>query len=148
MSTKLTELARDFDSVLKARIQRHFEYDSFDIHFDHNTVKRLDDAVNCIGLSVYGMGYTESEINITLQFSEELTGQCGNNLFHYCQLSIANSGDFFVVLDSDALDDDWNVRLTTSYDQHLFSKATDVELNAAIEKLRFAFQTKLISIPS
>jgi hypothetical protein len=146
MNPKVSALALDLEIAIKGCIDTNFEEDNFLIKFDHQTINRFDDAFHGIGLSTYGMSYTESEIRITLQLSLELTELCGNNLFHFCQFSIDNSGNFDVELDSTALDEAWHVSLMTPFDQHLINKATTNDIEKAIEHLRLAFQTKLLTI--
>lgn len=146
MNHNLITLTQALESLLKTRIKQNFVHNSFDIHFDHNSISRLDDALRDIGLTAYGMSYTESEICITLQFSYDLTVQCENNLFHYCQFSLVNSGNFDIALDNDALEETWHVKLNTSYDQHLHSVATTEEIDEALKRLWFAFQSKLLPV--
>lgn len=144
MTPTLTALTQDFETALMGALKRNFVMGSFRIRFGHDTVQQLDEALRAIGLSVHAMNYAEDAICITLQLSDDMVEACGNSLFHYCQFSINNDGDFIVDLDDDALDEGLNVRLTTPYDQPLFTKASTTEIDAAANSLRTSFQTRLL----
>ena len=109
-------------------------------------IEKLNDALEPIGFSVYGMSYTEDATCITLQLSNEMTEACGNKIFHYCQFSVINDGEFMVELDEAALDNGLSVRLTTPYDQHMFNNATHAEIDAAAANLQMALQTQLLKV--
>lgn len=144
MTPTLTALTQDFETALMGALKRGFVMGSFCIRFGHDTLQQLNEALEAIGLSVHAMNYAEDAICITLQLSDDMVEACGNSLFHYCQFSINNDGDFIVDLDDDALDEGLNVRLTTPYDQPLFTKATTTEIDVAANNLRTAFQTRLL----
>lgn len=144
MTPTLTALTQDFETALMGALKRNFVTGSIRIRFGHDTVQQLDEALRAFGLSVHAMNYAEDAICITLQLSDDMVEACGNSLFHYCQFSINNDGDFIVDLDDDALDEGLNVRLTTPYDQPLFTKASTTEIDAAANSLRTAFQTRLL----
>jgi hypothetical protein len=144
MTPALTALAQDIETALKGALKQAFEMGYFRIRFGHDTVQKLNEALEAIGLSVYAMNYADEAICITLRLSHDMTEGGGNNLFHYCQFCIANDGDFIVDLDDAALDEGLNVRLTTPYDQPLFTKATTAEIDGAANNIRNAFQTRLL----
>jgi hypothetical protein len=146
MTPTLTALATDIQAALTGALYRSFEHGSFGISFDHETIEKLNDALEPIGFSVYGMSYTEDATCITLQLSNDMTESCGNNLFHYCQFSFNSDGDFTVELDEDVLDNGLSVRLTTPHDQHMFNNATQAEIDAAANNLQMALQTRLLKV--
>lgn len=146
MTPTLAALTTDIQTALQGALYRSFEHGSFGISFDHATLEKLNDALEPIGFSVFGMSYTEDETCITLQLSNDMTEACGNNLFHYCQFSFSNDGDFFVELDGAALDNGLSVRLTTPHDQHMLNNATHAEINAAATNMQMILQTRLLKL--
>lgn len=146
MTTPLEKLTADMQTVIKGALKRAFDGDSLTVDFHHETVAKLNEVLEPAGMSVCGMSYTESEISITLEFDEELTSACGNNLFNHAEISIINSGDFDVELDDDALESDLSVRVTTPKDQHLFGNATSQQIDLAADNLQKALQTKLLKM--
>jgi len=147
--TALTNLASDFETALAGALKRCFDENGvFEVHFDHSTVNDLNEALHGIGLSVFAMNYTESDICITLQLSKDMTEACGNNMFHYCQFSVNNDGDFSAQISDETLNDGLHLRLTTPYGPSIFSKATSAEIDTAVHVLRIAFQTRLLTLQS
>ena len=144
MTPALTALTKSIETVLAGAIKTGFEMGGFDFGFDEDTLQRLNDALNGFGFTVCSMNYREDAICVTLQLSDDLTVGCGNNLFHFCQFCFNNDGEFRTVLNDEALDEGLNVTLTTPYDQHLYSKATSAEIDAAVEKFQPALQTRVL----
>jgi len=146
MTPTLTALTADIKTAIAGALHRGFDRGGFELTFSHSTLVRLHEQLEPLGFNFVGMGYTESEITVTLQMSDSFTEACGNNIFHYCQFSISNDGEFGVEVVDANLDETLNMNLTTPYDQHIFSKATSEQIDAAAENLRMAFQTQLLRV--
>jgi hypothetical protein len=132
------------ESIIKGAFEKTFRFDdSFEISADYDTHRRIDDVVEGLGLTVYGMSVAPSEFTITFEFNGAYQNMECSERPTYCHIRLQNDGEYSFNISNNDLKKNWFLGIT----DHQFNTKTLSE-EAILETLNEMNQVLLLTVLS
>jgi len=140
-----------FQKKLEAQIKGAFETalkrddeDEIDISIDYETHIKLERIVKGLGLGVYGMAITPSELTITFEFDDLYNSIEATHKPRYCAIHLASDGNYEVTINSTTLAKDWHTSITDAFNFNTKTISSN-EINEVISQMEQILMVKVLS---
>jgi hypothetical protein len=101
------------ESIIKSAFEKVLRLDDdFEISADYDTHRRIEDVVEGLGLTVYGMSVTPSEFTITFEFDGAYRNMECFERPTYCHISLRNDGEYSFNISNNDLKNNWDLKIT------------------------------------
>lgn len=146
MSTKdeLHEFEKKLETALKSAFGNAIsDAVDFEISVDYETHSRINDIVEGLDLSVYGMAITPSEFAITFYLCGSYQLIDSTQRPNYCRINFQNDGNYYFYLTENDLKKDWYLSITDVF----FNPKTVPEdvMNDCLTQLNHTLLLKILS---
>ena len=118
MSNKtISDFEAKLESVLKGAFREEIKLNGvIEIAADYDTHAALDEIVNGLGLSVYGMSITPSQFTITFEFDDTYQASCANTPHpRHLKIHFSNSGDYQITVAQATTNENWHCGITDHF---------------------------------
>lgn len=144
----ITEELREFENKLETALKSTFgkainDADEFEISADYDTHSRINDIVEGLDLSVYGMSITPSEFTITFDLCGSYQLIDSKQKPNYCRISFENDGNYYLILSENDLKKKWHLSITDVF-FNLKNVPEDV-MNDCLTQLNHTLLLKILS---
>ena len=140
-----------FEKKLESQIKGAFETslkrddeDEFDISIDYETHIKLERIVKGLGLGVYGMAVTPSQLTITFEFEDLYNSIQVTHKPRYCSIHLDNDGNYEVTINSTTLANNWRTSITDLFNFNTKKISAD-EINEVISQMEQILIVKVLS---
>ncbi len=140
-----------FQKKLEAQIKGAFEKalkrdneDELEISIDYENHIKLERIVKGLGLGVYGMAITPSELSITFEFVDLYNSIQATHKPRYCAIHLDSDGNYEATINSRTLAKDWHTSITDSFNFNTKIISAN-EINEVISQMEQILMVKVLS---